>query len=172
MKVVNVVLKGSYSTNIDLEHLASVRQCIKYDRKIFSGARWRELGLCMLLFSSGKFTLCGAKTPSEGNAIVLKYAEILCSEGYDAQLTTLSIQTMTGSHDFERRLHLEKLCKFFAPYADLTHEVFPALIYRQDKRCAVIFHTGKVNILGGKSEDELFDVLNEILFAVTLTDQY
>ncbi len=169
MKVVNIVLKGSFGVSIDLGHLARSRDNVLYERKIFSGARWRELGLCILVFASGRFSLCGAKTMLGARETVYAYARCLNDIGYEATPRDLAVQTMTGSHDFGHVLPLEKLHDFLSPYADLTLELFPALIFKRNKKSATLFRNGKVNIAGGRSEDDLYDILNELMVAVALS---
>lgn len=171
MRPVNIVLSGSFCCRIDLASFAKTARCVKYTPKRFCGAIWKELGTCCLLFGTGRFVLCGVKSMDVADDIASKYSRLLDALGYSTELSTLKVCTVTAVHDFERRLHLDRLHMFFTPSCDYTPELFPALMIRRANKNASVFHSGKVIFTGGKSFDDLIDFWSEITVAIALTHE-
>lgn len=162
MNIVNVVLTGDVHCPMDLADI-SKDSYATYNPHRFSGLIWKHWRVCCLLFASGRMVLCGAKSEEDGVKHGRKYARQLRVMGYAAHFGDAKVQTMTATFDFGRRIHLESLYDQLRPHADFTPELFPAMMYKSDKKNATIFHTGKIIITGGKSKSDLHCFLNTLL---------
>ena len=86
-----------------------------------------------------------------------RYAHEFCAMishcGFVSVLNNYKVVNIIATVDYDRRLNLVQLRHL--PGAVYEPELFPGLTLRLTFCTAVIFHTGKVNLLGAKTELEL-----------------
>ena len=100
------------------------------------------------LYRNGKITVNGAKSARGAKALTRRFAKQLAGIGYRCVVTNFKVVNMVATCNFERRLNLGELSKVFR--ADFCPELFPGLRVKLSECSAVLFHTGKCNLLGGK----------------------
>ena len=161
MKIVNVVVTGDFHCKLDLDRVVKVYKC-KYNRNRFSGAIWKDHGACCLLFSTGRFVICGVKSFGQAVQVAALYGAKLAAIGYRASPGAVKLSTMTASHDFRQRIWFDRLYSYFANRCDYTPEIFPALMIRKGKAHGTLFHNGKLIITGVKSREDLNSFFTEI----------
>jgi transcription initiation factor TFIID TATA-box-binding protein len=95
-------------------------------------------------------TVNGAKSAYEAKVLARRFAKKLKSVGYECRISDFRIVNVVATCNFGRRLDLNVLAKQFN--ADFSPELFPGLRVKLSECSAVLFHTGKCNLLGGKCE--------------------
>ena len=97
-------------------------------------------GVIILLFKSMKARIMGA--PDNQKDVLKKI-----------HYKNLKLTTMSVTHDFKRKLNLNKLPLQYEP------ELFPSCVYRAPEYCN-IFGSSKIVILGVKSSKRAYEIIN------------
>ena len=159
--IVNVVASTRIGGSIDIEALSLKLSNVKYQPKIFPGLIYRKSKpqVTIIMFYNGKISCVGAKSEVEAEQAIqstLKHIEhIGCTIG-STRTEDIKIENVVGSGAFGYELDLE-LIKSHLNNAIYEPEQFPGLIYRpfNDSTVCLIFSSGKVVIVGGKSENQI-----------------
>lgn len=106
------------------------------------------------MYENGKLTVNGGKSIEENEELCRVFVEQIKSCGIDVKCSGYKIVNIVACHDFGRRLNLNEIRNL--PNAMYEPELFPGLSLRLSDCTAVVFHTGKVNLLGAKSMMELW----------------
>jgi transcription initiation factor TFIID TATA-box-binding protein len=115
MDIVNIVAVGYYGQELDLEALSADLETYeaKYDPQSFPGLQIRlePEGAVLLLFSSGKCTITGAKTRSEVDSIFCKVLSIIRDLGLNLKesVQTPDIKNIVCKGDLKRDVDLAAL---------------------------------------------------------------
>jgi transcription initiation factor TFIID TATA-box-binding protein len=160
-KIENIVGSGSIADSIDLEMLAAKMENFDLNKKRFPGAvlRLKKPKVAVLIFSSGKVVITGAKSPEDfvhGQAVLIqkmKKAGVICHDMPDVAVTN-----MVCSYDIGKYINLNKIVIMFnLENIEYEPEQFPGLIYRikDPKIVVLIFSSGKIILTGGKTMEDV-----------------
>ena len=160
-KIENVVASGSIADSIDLEMLSAKVENYDLNKKRFPGAvlRLQNPKVAVLIFSSGKVVITGAKSPEDlvrGRDILIqkmKEAGVICHDTPDVAITN-----MVCSYDMGNYINLNKVViTLNLENIEYEPEQFPGLVYRikEPKIVALLFSSGKIILTGGKTMEEV-----------------
>ena len=141
---------------LDLEYIEMKLPMAQYHPKRFSSLLIRVLkpykAHCQL-YKNGKMTVNGARIPSESLALANRFSRMLRSIGYDTSVSNFKIVNVVGSCNLNRKLDLGCLSLILGE--NYCPELFPELRVKLSDCTAMLFCSGKCNLLGGKSELDL-----------------
>ena len=160
-KIENIVASGSIADSIDLEMLIDKMENYDLNKKRFPGAVLRLLNpkIAVLIFSSGKVVITGAKSPEDlvhGQDILIekmKEAGVICHDTPDVAITN-----MVCSYDLGKYINLNKVVVTLnLENIEYEPEQFPGLVYRisDPKIVALLFSSGKIILTGGKTMEDV-----------------
>jgi len=119
------------------------------------------------MFATGKITSSGAKNEFEAkNAIsepLKEIAEIGCING-SANTSEIKIENIVGTADLNHEIDLESISSNLGTYT-YEPEQFPGVIFRfkNGRAVCLIFSTGKIVVVGVKSEKELIQAFSNLV---------
>jgi transcription initiation factor TFIID TATA-box-binding protein len=160
-KIENIVGSGSIADSIDLEMLSGKMENYDLNKKRFPGAvlRLQNPKIAVLIFSSGKVVITGAKSPEDlvhGQDILIqkmKEAGVICHDTPDVAITN-----MVCSYDLGKYINLNKVViTLNLEKIEYEPEQFPGLVYRisDPKVVALLFSSGKIILTGGKTMEDV-----------------
>ena len=156
VRVTNVVATAQLGCDLDLCHLERTLPMALYTPKRFSALLIRIVhpskAHCQV-YRNGKMTINGGKTLEEARHLANVFTGMIKKAGYPAVLASYTIVNLIGSLDMGRPLHLEEISHSLK--ASYSPELFCGLRVRLSFCSAVIFHSGKVNLLGAKNLSDL-----------------
>jgi TATA-box binding protein (TBP) (component of TFIID and TFIIIB) len=157
-RITNVVAIAQLNCQLDLWKIKETwPDESKYEPRIFSGLLLRTLvpvkGHCQL-YRNGHITVNGGKSVAQATELCQVFAERLRSLKFDALVTDFTVVNIIGTCNFGRRLNLPDIYR--RGVCVYEPELFSGLSVRLSDCTAVLFHTGKCNFLGCKSEADLF----------------
>ena len=190
--IVNMVSLANLGPNLKLhlKQLALLLKNSEYDPKRLNAVilRIKEPKTVALIFNSGKFVCTGAKNEEDLKKASRKVGKIIKSLKYDVKLCNFKIINIVSTCDVKFQIKLRQLNKL--EYIDkinstntnerditLNHknknhknlcryepEIFPGLIFpmMSPQVTFLIFKSGKMNILGAKTRDEIFKAFDKI----------
>lgn len=170
LSIVNVVGGGSISRELDLFQLSQdfPHSEVEYNPDSFVAAviRYNSPKGTVMLYSSGKYNLAGAKTVSEAqevNEMFIKQLEQMLGE--DLINREFEVRYVVGTADTGNPLDLNKISiSFGMDKIEYEPEQFPGLFYRpkeQDWFC-ILFSSGKAVFTGVQDREELKKISNKI----------
>ena len=166
INIENVVATAALHQNVDLESIARSFPTSKYDPNTFPGLIYhtRKPDVAILIFSSGKMVVAGAKSERMAKRAVSRVVDELKMAG----LVILGepdtvIRNVVASADLSRRIDLEDM----ATKLEITiydPEQFPGLIYRQKdtKGVLLIFANGRLVCSGARSLVDVEKAINQL----------
>ncbi len=170
----NVVATAELHQNVDLESIMRSFPTAKYDPNTFPGLIYhtRKPDVAILIFSSGKMVVAGAKSDRMARRAVSKLVDELKMAG----LVILSepdtvIRNVVASADLSRRIDLEDMAtKLEGTIYD--PEQFPGLIYRQKdtKGVLLIFANGRLVCSGARSLVDVEKAINQLCKTLETND--
>ncbi|WP_440951215.1 TATA-box-binding protein [Methanosphaerula subterraneus] len=160
-KIENIVASGSIADSIDLEMISAKLENCDLNTKRFPGAvlRIQNPKIAVLVFSSGKVVITGARSPEalvRGQAILIqtmKEAGVICHDTPDVAVTN-----MVCSYDLGKYINLNKVViTLNLENIEYEPEQFPGLVYRisDPKIVALLFSSGKIILTGGKIMEDI-----------------
>ncbi|PKL69951.1 MAG: TATA-box-binding protein [Methanomicrobiales archaeon HGW-Methanomicrobiales-1] len=160
-KIENIVASGSVADSIDLEMLSAKIDSCDLNKKRFPGAvlRLQDPKIAVLVFSSGKVVLTGAKSPEDlvrGQKVLIqkmKEAGVICHDK-----PSVAITNMVCSYDLKKYINLNKVViTLNVENIEYEPEQFPGLVYRiaDPKIVVLIFSSGKIILTGGKTMENV-----------------
>ncbi len=170
----NVVATAELHQNVDLESIMRSFPTAKYDPNTFPGLIYhtRKPDVAILIFSSGKMVVAGAKSDRMARRAVSKLVDELKMAG----LVILSepdtvVRNVVASADLSRRIDLEDMAtKLEGTIYD--PEQFPGLIYRQKdtKGVLLIFANGRLVCSGARSLVDVEKAINQLCKTLETND--
>ena len=152
VKVVNVVASTKLDRKLDLNRLSQILRGVQYEPEIFSGLVYRlhDPKATVIMFSTGKIVSVGTNSEETAkNSIRATIEEI---EGaLPENLTRIRIENVVVSVDLGRRIDLVDVMSRFDNVL-YNPKKFAGLICKHNNVSMLIHHTGKVNLVGAKSE--------------------
>jgi transcription initiation factor TFIID TATA-box-binding protein len=160
-KIENIVASGSIADSIDLEMLSAKMKNYDLNKKRFPGAvlRLQNPKIAVLIFSSGKVVITGAKNPedlAQGQDILIKKmkeAGVICHDTPDVAVTNI-----VCSYDIGKYINLNKVViTLNLENIEYEPEQFPGLVYRikDPKIVALLFSSGKIILTGGRTMEDV-----------------
>lgn len=152
VKVVNVVASTKLDRKLDLDRLYQILRGAQYDPEIFSGLVYRrhDPKATVIMFSTGKIVSVGTNSEEKArNSIRATTEEI---EGaFPENLPRICIENVVATVDLRRRIDLVDVMSRFDD-ALYNPKKFAGLICKHNNVSMLIHHTGKVTLMGTKSE--------------------
>ena len=162
--VQNVVSTFLLGCEVDQKEIAKTGFNVVYEPKKFRAVRMaiRNPASTALIFANGKIICTGTKSPEMSKKAARRFARILMKLGYtEARVKEFRICNMVGTCDLNTRIDLGRLYQskeLKSPgQVGYNLEQFPGLTYPipGTKLKLMIFHSGKINITGGRNQDEI-----------------
>ena len=156
VRVTNVIATADLGCTIQLGELERKNGMAFYDPKRFSGLIIRRLAPVKAhcqVYSNGKVTVNGGTSVAQSLALTKLFALDIQVCGFPVSLSKFTVANVIGSLDMGHGLKIEKISS--ALRAEYTPEIFPGLAIHLETCTAVLFHSGKVNFVGAKSEEDL-----------------
>ena len=97
---------------------------------------------------------------AQSEALTKLFALDILRCGFPVTLSDFTVVNVIGSLDLGHPLKIEKLSADLQ--AEYTPELFPGMALRLSSCTAVLFHSGKVNFVGAKTEADLDDAEFEL----------
>lgn len=170
LTVQNVVGTGSVGCPLNISEVARKLPHVTYNPRRFSGASLKVQKCTVLLFRTGKIVLAGGKTLKDCKASARATVHLLQEIGYpQATYCEIIVQNMVGAGHAGGRINLNSLHSLLLPLSghrpSYEPELFPGLINRMAENfvTATVFTSGKINIVGGKSEEQIRKAYDELL---------
>ena len=155
-RITNIVATANLNCHFDLPNIESKVPMGLYVPKRFSALLIRTFipfkGHCQL-YANGKITVNGGKTEEDSRKLLDYYVDAFSALGYEPAVNGYKVVNVVGSCDFGRRLDLGAAAKIFNVWYE--PELFPGLCVKLTTCSAVLFHTGKCNFLGGRTESDI-----------------
>jgi transcription initiation factor TFIID TATA-box-binding protein len=166
----NVVFTSFLNKRFNLRALANKLQRFgaQYNRKSFAACifRARKPNRALLVFQSGKIVCAGAKTELQALELIYSFLECLQEKGIGGvHFEPLKRQNEVVSIKLPWRVDPFKLGKNLSAYCTYDPETFPGCIMKHpdvDNVAVLVFHSGKMNITGIKSESDLEKIMIKI----------
>lgn len=172
----NVVATASIDEYIDVYGRLDLSEIpgVEYRPEMFPGAvyRLKKPKSAILIFSSGKLVTTGTKSEKEAKKVIKKVVEEL-GRAYGRKIKTpeVNIQNIVATINFGDGIDLEK-AMYSLPYKIMYEpEQFPGEVVRLREEgvgrkkhnvVALLFTSGKCVLTGAKSENEVYEVLDEL----------
>lgn len=170
-KITNIVSTFSLGRNIDLLKLARSLKNSDYNPKKMKAVfvSRKEPKTKAIIFPQGKITVGGAKTEEESKLASRLLAKDIKKLGYDVKFKNFEIVNMAATYDAKKEIKLTKLNVVLTSNelnSFYDSELFPGLTCHmiKPKVCLNIFHSGKINITGAKSRQDITDALEKISY--------
>ncbi len=166
VKIQNIVFSVTLNQRIDLDKIAQKGDNIEYKPEQFPGLvyRLKKPKLALLIFSSGKMVVTGAKTKEASEKAVYKVIDQLNKWGLNIKAEPkIEVQNIVASADIKAGIDLEK-ATLELENALYEPEQFPGLIYRMDepKVVLLLFSSGKLVCTGAKTEEDVYRAVYKI----------
>ena len=174
-KIQNVVATVDLRCKIKLNQAASIMPAreVRYIPEQFPGVivKIKKPRVTILIFSTGKLVITGAKSAEMIREAVEVISELLREVGHNiAYEVTITVQNIVASGTLGKRINLE-LAALLLEHTMYEPEQFPGLIYRmqEPKVVLLLFQSGKLVCTGAKKEEyvdqsiqKVYSLLKEI----------
>ncbi|HEC81999.1 MAG TPA: TATA-box-binding protein [Thermoplasmatales archaeon] len=169
--VENVVVSAQVADEIDLEKASQQLPEAEYNPTLFPGLTLRSSSprAAVLLFSSGKAVCTGAKNIDDAKNAVKKVCSMLDSKGFTVHKNPkITVQNIVVSANLKKKMDLESVAVSLKTKVEYQPEQFPGLIYRTNSDIVLlVFSSGKVVGVGGKSKKEMRETLKSFIAELT-----
>jgi len=173
--IVNIVSMVDLCVRLNLRELALKCSNAEYNPRRINAVimRLKKPKSAALIFNSGKIIVLGAKNEQDSERAAKIFAHSIKGLGYQPKFENFQIVNIVGTCDVKfniklTQLNLEinvklnnnsekKIC-YYEP------EIFPALIYHManPKLTLLIFFSGKINFLGAKHNNDIYEAYKKI----------
>ncbi len=162
----NVVASADLQQSIDLESVARSFSSAKYNPNTFPGLIYRakKPDVAILIFSSGKMIVAGAKSGGMAKRAVSKLLEEFKMAGIVILgEPDVTIRNMVATADLSRRIDLEQMATRLEGTI-YDPEQFPGLIYRlkETRGTLLVFANGRVVCSGAHSVADVENAVNTL----------
>jgi transcription initiation factor TFIID TATA-box-binding protein len=176
VEIVNMTYYVNLNCKLNLGFIAKTLTDIEYNEKKFSAAikRIRDPKSTVLIFNNGKLIITECKSEDQCNIASQKIAKPIQKLGYNVNIAEKSVKNMVGSIDYGSKIDLISLANSIGSNASFEPELFPGLIFSSKKlnandvdkqNCKItVFRSGKINITGTKTKEELNDAFSSIFY--------
>jgi len=166
ISIVNVVVSATIEQRLDLKEITKKFRDVEWNPEQFPGAvfRLKNPKTATLLFRSGKMICTGGKSEELARKAISNVVQKLRKGGIKIKKdATVTIQNIVASINLGGRVHLEEVARRL-PRSMYEPEQFPGLIHRMldPKTVILIFSSGKLVCVGGKTEKDVYRSVNQI----------
>ncbi|NIM46486.1 MAG: DUF3378 domain-containing protein [Nitrososphaeria archaeon] len=166
VRIENVVASVIIDQNISLKKILEKFPHTEYDPKRFPGLiyKLKQPKTAILIFSSGKMVITGAKAEKEAHLAVKTIIKNLESKRIlKSPKVTVKIQNVVASGNLHGTIDLEKAAEEL-DFSMYEPEEFPGLIYQMTNPKVVIllFASGKIVCTGARKEKEVYDAVKNL----------
>ncbi|MFQ5711000.1 MAG: TATA-box-binding protein [Candidatus Geothermarchaeales archaeon] len=166
VKIENVVASVIIDQSISLKKILERFPHTEYDPKRFPGLiyKLKQPKTAILIFSSGKMVITGAKAEKEAHQAVKTIVKNLESKRIlKNPEVTVKIQNVVASGNLNGAIDLEKAAEELE-FSMYEPEEFPGLIYQMAKPKVVIllFASGKIVCTGARKEKEVYEAVKNL----------
>ncbi|MHA1269436.1 MAG: TATA-box-binding protein [Candidatus Helarchaeota archaeon] len=168
-KVVNIVASVQFEIDglIDLNLIALKNKNTEYNPDTFPGLilRLQKPKSTVLVFSTGKLVITGLRKTEDVHPVTAQVMKILKKSRINIiGEPKIVIQNIVASGDLHININLN-LMSISLIRALYEPEVFPGLIYRMEnpKVVFLIFASGKIVVVGAKSEEFIQEAVKKLL---------
>ena len=177
IKISNIVALLNSGCKLNLKHIGLICQNTEYNQKRFNALtmRLKEPKTVALIFDSGKIIVTGATTEEDSRTAARKLIKILRNCGFKVGYKTFKIINIVSSCNVNFPIRLTQLNAHLCYKYNINNikkgnkvyyepEVFPGLIYRMEKPklTLLIFAGGKINFVGAKKQEDIFEAYKKI----------
>jgi transcription initiation factor TFIID TATA-box-binding protein len=168
IKVQNIVASVVTNETFDLNMISKNLVGSEYSPQKFPGLiyRLKDPKIAILVFTSGKLIVTGAKTFENVYEAVDKFRRNLKKIGVNVQKDPkIEIHNIVATSDLHGEVNLSQVAITLGmECVEYEPEQFPGLVYRvrDPKAVALIFKTGKVVCTGTKNVEEIEIALGKI----------
>jgi len=176
VKIVNVIASTKSDQHIDIEKL-SILVNAEYNPEIFSGLIYRRDNKpTIIMFANGKLSSHGARSETAAKQAIIEVFSEIKNLGClikTANLKKIKIVNVVGTAFIDDQIDIDELSKNL-PNTIFDPEQFPALIHRPSNNSVVclIFSTGKIVIVGCKSEAQIKQTCQQLMKAINVQDHF
>ena len=161
--ITNVVLSAQLNMptdkhHLDLDEIAATLPDIEFEPEIFAGARLKIDGVRVVVFRTGAIIITGARSKSEANNILDKFARLLRDNGLmfleEETFFRSEVKNIVATASVGFPVSLEELSqKCEGVRYDPTE--FPAAIFRRNNCTILVFGTGTITMAGAISTEQI-----------------
>ena len=172
-RVVNIIANTDIGNQLDLATIEKSLDNCEYEPEIYFALiyRLKKPKLSILVNKSGKIIFTGARSLEDIAAARDLFFHELGLLGYNPIKRDILIQNIVFSVKMDREIDINKLLESNSKgIIKYNPKNFPGLIFNNEnpKFTAIIFKSGKMNIIGLKNFDEILPtlkLLDQIIFA-------
>jgi transcription initiation factor TFIID TATA-box-binding protein len=170
VSIANLVGSAHIGRPIDLSELSYDLPNAEYHPETSPNLTYRPEGkdnVCIIVPSSGRISITGAKSGEELAAAVRKFVSELENLGIDVNISDndILIQNVVANYDFGREFDLSVVAvNLGIDNVEYEPEQFPGLIYRSHKGycTTLLFSSGKLVITGASTYLQVIKTSNEL----------
>lgn len=166
-KIANIMIMCQCTGTIDLEEINNNILPCKYRSKRYSAITIKfenPRGTCNI-FSSGCIVVLGSKTINGGYYILARLTSLL-----NLKVANVEVVNMVATLQLPTKLDIVKIRDNHPSSVMCDPELFPSANYRKPDSAisASIFNSGKVNVYGCKSCEEINICIEELVNKITI----
>jgi len=166
IKIENVVASVFVNQPINLKKVLEKFPNAEYDSKRFPGLvfKLKKPKTAILVFSSGKMVITGAKSEKESFEAAKKIIkEFKSKKILKNPKVEVKVQNIVASGDLFGEIDLERAA-IELDFSMYEPEEFPGLIYqmKDPKVVILLFASGKIVCTGAKKEKEVYDAVEKL----------
>jgi len=155
-KIVNVVASTKIDRTIDIELLSTRLKQAEYNPEIWCGLTWRRSNpkSTIIMFSTGKVSSVGTRSEKDAKIAIRKAVQAI-PELSNARYNEPVIANLVATADvgLQKKLDFDLLSSKIKP-STYEPDQFPAMLYRSKHGTFLIFSSGKISLVGAKSEQQ------------------
>ena len=178
-RIVNIVSMVNLCKRLNLKEIALQCSNSEYNPSRINAVimRIREPKTAALIFNSGIIIVLGARDEENSKKAAKIFAKNIKQLGYDVKFKNFKIVNIVATCDLKFPIKLTKLSLelnaklsnnqknnidkkqcFYEP------DTFPGLVYhmRNPQLTILVFKSGKINFVGAKNENDIFDALGKV----------
>jgi len=173
-RVVNIVSTFNINCKVNLKDIALRALNTEYNPKRFPALiiRIRNPNYTCSLFPFGKIVMLGGKHENESILAAKRITKMIKKLGYhNVKINNYKIQNIVATFDYGKKINLTML-NTLMPNSIYEPELFPGLKFgflekkENENVFAIIFNSGKINIVGLKSKKSAIDKFNILVLTL------
>lgn len=171
-QITNIVTTGNLGVPLDLKNLELVsiaKSRIRKKRTVkkpFAGLfSWRTKEFTTLLYPNGKFVLNRVRGLTQMENSIRTLETTLKEKGYRVMVRDVQIRNIAAACDWGKPIDLRRLARFKG--FSYEPELFCGVVYKNEKKTCLVFHTGKIILTGCTCEPELSELHRWLMSILT-----
>lgn len=168
-RIVNVVASTRLDKQIDVEKLSFRLKGVEYTPEIWPGLVWRRENpkATIIMFASGKVTSVGTKSENEAITAIKQAIQAipeLADSHYNKPkiVNIVAVAQIDNPETLDLELISIELQSIYEPHQ------FPGLIFKDEAVTFLVFPSGKISLVGGKSEKQVKEEMRKLISKINL----